>query len=419
MPPDEKVLEWMESVVHPAVYGQLATYHEMGLRTRILSLPVMVAFVLGMLWRHLGSVREGVRVMREEGMLWQDAIESVSPQAMLQRMSHLPAELLRNILLECQPEMQRRAHERTRPLPAAIEWSRHHFKSVWAFDGTVLDGLLRKCGLLQKEKKGVLAGKLGTVLDVVTQLPVALWYRENSRDQDQTFWPELLHLVESDILLLLDMGLMNHSVFDELCDRRVGFITRPKKHTITEEVAVLNKSATIRDTVVILGGKNHRCHHHMRLVQVLFRGKWYRYLTNVTNPERLPPSVVVALYDQRWRIEDAFNQVKRLLGLAYFHVGSVNGVQMQVWATWLLYLLLVDLTDAVAEALQKPFKAISMEMVFRGLYHFAQARYRKAADDPIEYFARKAKALSLIKQKRPARHLSLIQQMELHIPKVA
>ena len=40
---------------------------------------------------------------------------------------------------------------------------------------------------------------------------------------------------------------------------------------------------------------------------------------------------------------------KRLLGLAYFWVGSENGVQLQVWATWLLYAVLVDMTDAVAE----------------------------------------------------------------------
>jgi len=31
----------------------------------------------------------------------------------------------------------------------------------------------------------------------------------------------------------------------------------------------------------------------------------------------------------------------------------------------MLYAVLVDLTDAVAEALQKPFAAISLEMVYR------------------------------------------------------
>jgi hypothetical protein len=58
-------------------------------------------------------------------------------------------------------------------------------------------------------------------------------------------------------------------------------------------------------------------------------------------------------------------------------------------------------------------------MVYRGLYHFAQARHKGKANDPIAYFARKAKALSLIKQKRKRRHLSLIQQMDLTIPRIA
>ena len=107
------------------------------------------------------------------------------------------------------------------------------------------------------------------------------------------------------------------------------------------------------------------------------------------------------------------------MGLAYFHTASLNGLQIQLWATWLLYALLVDLTDAVAEALHRPFKEVSLEMVFRGLYHFSQARHKGRASDPVEYFVRKAKDLALIKQKRPKRRLSLIAQMELTIPPLA
>ena len=46
-----------------------------------------------------------------------------------------------------------------------------------------------------------------------------------------------------------------------------------------------------------------------------------------------------------------FAVVKRLRGLAYFWVGSLNGVQVQLWATWLLYVVRVDLSDEVAERL--------------------------------------------------------------------
>jgi hypothetical protein len=54
------------------------------------------------------------------------------------------------------------------------------------------------------------------------------------------------------------------------------------------------------------------------MVCVLYQGKWHRYLTNVCDPDVLPTVYVVALYWQRWRIEDAYLVVKRLLGLAYF-----------------------------------------------------------------------------------------------------
>ncbi len=40
--------------------------------------------------------------------------------------------------------------------------------------------------------------------------------------------------------------------------------------------------------------------------------------------------------------EDAFNIVKRLLGLSYLWTGSINGIKLQIWATWLFYAVLVD-----------------------------------------------------------------------------
>jgi len=72
---------------------------------------------------------------------------------------------------------------------------------------------------------------------------------------------------------------------------------------------------------------------------------------------------------------------------------------MQVWATWLLYVILIDLTDAVAEALNKSFSAISIEMVYRSLYFFTNARQRGETNDVVAYFAAEAKFLGIIKRK--------------------
>ena len=67
--------------------------------------------------------------------------------------------------------------------------------------------------------------------------------------------------------------------------------------------------------------------------------------------------------------------------------GSLNGIQLQIWGTWIFYALLVDLGDAVADQLSLPIDSISLEMIYRGLYHFYVARQTGKATDPIEYFA--------------------------------
>jgi uncharacterized membrane protein len=60
---------------------------------------------------------------------------------------------------------------------------------------------------------------------------------------------------------------------------------------------------------------------------------------------------------------------------------------MQLWATWIVYAVLIELTDAVAEELRQPFAALSVEMVYRELYHFTQARQHGNADDAGAYLA--------------------------------
>jgi hypothetical protein len=136
------------------------------------------------------------------------------------------------------------------------------------------------------------------------------------------------------------------------------------------------------------------------LVAVLVGTTWRRYLTNELDPERLPAASVAALYGQRWRIEEAYSLVKRLLGLAYFWTGSPNGVALQLWATWLLYAVLIDLTDAVAARLCQPVSALSVEMTYRSIYYFTSAHQQGKATEPVAYLAENADWLGILKRKR-------------------
>lgn len=412
-PPDEKVEEVLTELIHPATYAQVAHYQRLGMRERTLTLPVMVAFVLSLLWRQIGAVSEAVRLLKRDGLLWTGPV-SVSQQAMSERLRTFPHQLFEAVLLSVLPQMHQRWQHRKRPVPLAVQWALRSFDAVQALDGSTLDALVKKVGLLRDHQKTPLAGRMAALVDIGSRLPQKIWYEEDSQAHDQQFLERVLQTVAARTLLLFDLGFLNFAYFERLCKRCIGFITRAKSNTVCRVQKVLRETPTLRDSLVLVGSGKNACCYTLRLVEVHHRGLWYRYLTNVTDPTTLPAEVVVALYWQRWRIEDAFHVVKRLLGLSYFYVGSINGVQVQVWSTWLLYAVLTDLCDDVAEALDLPLACISVEMVYRGLYHFTSAYHRGEAYDPVVYLsAPENQDLGIVKRKRKDAPIALL---DLTIP---
>src|SRR3954452_12544372 len=97
-PTDEQVGARLTELVHPATLAQVSYYHALGLRERILTLPVMMALVLSMLWRQLGSANELVRVVQSESLLWAAPIKQLSAKALNSRLRNLPADLFWRVL---------------------------------------------------------------------------------------------------------------------------------------------------------------------------------------------------------------------------------------------------------------------------------------------------------------------------------
>jgi hypothetical protein len=396
-PTTEEIQERLTEIVHPATLAQVNYFHSLGLRERTLSLMVMVAFVLEMIWRQISGVNEMVRLIQTASMLWATP-RRVSQQALSQRLTSLPSHLFLNIFLSILPLMQKRWAERKRPLPPEIAWAQERYSEVQAVDGSTLDALIRKIGLLKDLPQNPLAGRITGLLNLCSRLPSQIWYESDSKAHDQRFWPQILAVLKTNSLLIFDMGYLNFEIFAQLTQAQVKFITRAKSNLVYVFERSLIKTTTVHDSLVWIGPEDSR--QLVRLVEVLYLGTWYRYLSNELDVARLPAAYLVALYWQRWRIEDAYAIVKRLLGLAYFWCGAQNAVEIQVWATWLLYAVLVDLTDSVAEALNQPFAAISMEMVYRSLYFFTQAHNHGQADDVVTYLASNTKLFGILKRKR-------------------
>ena len=294
--------------------------------------------------------------------------------------------------------MQQRWQGRRRPLPPEIAWAQEHFAACLIVDGSTLDALIRKVGLLRDLDKHPLAGKMTALLHLGSQLPEKVWFESQASRHDLSFWDSIIECVKAGSLLLFDLGYTNFNHFRQLTTRGITFITRAKSNLKYETVLVLNRTPTFRDTIIWIGQGEER--QQLRLVEVLYGKHWRRFLTNELDPELLPARYLVAVYYRRWSIERAYAAVKRLLGLAYFWSGSQNAIELQLWSTWIVYTVLIDLCDEVAGLLNLPFERISLEMVFRSAYYFLKAVERGEANSWPEHLAARASDLGIVKRKR-------------------
>jgi hypothetical protein len=247
--------------------------------------------------------------------------------------------MVEKVFKELLPELRKKWHKRNnRPMPQSIQFALSKFEKVWIADSSVLESLFKKLKSLEDIPKGKLAGKMGVVIDLMTRLPVDIWFQENPNANDVNFEKDILNLAHSRTLLLLDRGFYHFLFWLQLIENNIHFITRLKKRATIQIEQVFTDSYSLRE---------------------------------------------------------------RLLGLSYLWTGSINGVQLQIWGTWLFYSVLVDLGDAVADELSLPIDSISLEMIYRGLYHFYVAHQKGLTSEPIAYFADpKNRDLGIVKQKR-------------------
>ena len=120
-------------------------------------------------------------------------------------------------------------------------------------NGSTLDALVRRVGLLLDLPKHPLAGRMMALLDVTSHLPLQLWYTEDEQAHDQRFWQQILAVVQPGTLLLLDLGITNNGAYGDLIAQDVTFVTRSKSNAVYQLKQGLHQSAHLRDSLVMLG----------------------------------------------------------------------------------------------------------------------------------------------------------------------
>ena len=99
---------------------------------------------------------------------------------------------------------------------------------------------------------------MGTVIDVMTRLPIEIWFEGNPKASDIKFEEKILNLVTENTLLLLDRGFYHFIFWQELIDRKVQFITRLKKGAAIKVLEIFTESYALRDRRIRLGSGTKR-----------------------------------------------------------------------------------------------------------------------------------------------------------------
>ena len=181
-----------------------------------------------------------------------------------------PAELFEKVFKDLLPSLRETWHSRNkRPLPESLQFSLSRFEKIWVVDCSTLEALFRKLGSLEDVPKGQLAGKMGTVIDLSTRLPVEIWFQENPRSSDTKLEEDILNLVTAKTLLLLDRGFYHFSFWLNLIEKKVDFITWLKKGASIQVEQVFTDSYALRDRLIRLGsGTKKTPQVTLRLIEV-------------------------------------------------------------------------------------------------------------------------------------------------------
>lgn len=380
------------------------------MRQRLLTLPVMVAIIVSLVWRRMPAVAELQKVLAREGLLWVTPLR-VSPQAITKRLAVLPAPVMGQLFAEVCTRLRTHAppalpHPSWAPVHA-------HFPCLAIVDGSTLEALRKKTRVLREHDGLVLGGKMMVMVEVFSHRPLWQLYTEEAAANDKRFATEIRAALPVGGLLVFDLGFFSFLWFDDFTTSHRFFVTRMRHKIAYRTVQELSSGPYYRDEIIQLGQyRSHPCQHPVRMVSVLWGGVWYRYLTNVLDPQVLSARQVCELYRRRWRIEDAFALTKRGLDLSYLWTGSTNAVQLQIYATLIFYAVLLTICQQVAEALGEPLERISVEMVFRALYHYSQAVQRGECEELIPFLVTHAKLLGLVKRwRKQHRERQQLEQM--------
>jgi len=147
-----------------------------------------------------------------------------------------------------------------RPLPVAVKYAHKHFENIWIADGSTLEALFRKLESLQDAPQGKLAGKLCTVIDLLTIASTSVVSHQSTCTRYE--FPGRFAQFHPCLDLDSRPWVLRLWIFVRLIAKQVDFITRIKSNAAFEVERILSSDYTLRDRLICFktGDKTNHCY---------------------------------------------------------------------------------------------------------------------------------------------------------------
>jgi len=249
-------------------------------------------------------------------------------------------------------------------------------RQILALDESSMDAVNRWLKELREVPLGdpsLLAGRLVGLFDIRRQQWVRLDWLPEAVANCQAYASEMLSGLQVETLLLFDLGYYNFEWFDTLTQRGIWWVARLRSNgSYTIEHILLQRDGYFEALIFLGAYRSDQAAHLLRLVRVRYRGQWYSYITNSTDPFQLSGAEIVALYARSFDIELGFRLLKDHLGLRLLWSAKMQVIGAQLWATVILAQILHALQVQVAVESGVETFDISLELLWRYLPDLSQ-----------------------------------------------
>lgn len=202
--------------------------------------------------------------------------------------------------------------------------------------GDILQGVGRNP--IDGRKKGGI--KMHTMINALEDVPCLVKF-SSAKVHDHTFL-KFLKLQKGSIVVF-DKGYVDYLQYKQWTDEGIYYVTRLKDNANYESIEEFDiedevASGVVKDEKISVKKGDNTI--EMRKVSYWHdeQKKLYEFITNNYD---YSPDKVAEIYKQRWQIELLFKRLKQNFPLKYFLGDSQNAIEIQIWCSLIVQLLLL------------------------------------------------------------------------------